>query len=154
VHYGQDDLGVLAGRLLFSFEAELFQGLHDRGFGDIAPRHGVVLAYLRPEGVRATELARTSGQLKQVVGVIVDELADLGYVERKPDPTDRRAKLIVPTARGRKQMKAADAIIGGIMDRHRKNLGAEEFDRFFANFQTVVDYQRTRDAALEPGSTQ
>jgi hypothetical protein len=44
VHYGQDDLGVLAGRLLFAFEAELFQGLHDRGFGDIAPRHGVVLA--------------------------------------------------------------------------------------------------------------
>lgn len=147
MHHGQDDLGVLAGRLLFAFEAELFQGLHDRGFGDIVPRHGVVLAYLRPEGVRATDLARTSGQLKQVVGVIVDELADLGYVERKPDPTDRRAKLIVPTARGRKQMKAADAIIGDIMDGHRENLGAKEFDRFFANFQAVVAYQRARGGA-------
>jgi DNA-binding MarR family transcriptional regulator len=138
----QDDLGVLSGRLLFAVQDELFARLRDAGFDDIVPRHGVVLAYLRPEGVRATDLARSSGQLKQVVGVIVDDLERLGYVERKPEPTDRRAKLIVPTRRGRKQMEAADQIMAAISARHAAALGAKEFTRFLANFRTVVDNQR------------
>ena len=151
----QDDLGVLSGRLLFSVQDELFRRLHDAGFTDIVPRHGVVLAYLRHEGVRATDLARSSGQLKQVVGVIVDDLETLGYVERKPDPADRRAKLIVPTRRGRRQMKVADSIMADIAARHASYLGAEEFQRFLATFRKVVAHQRasTPDDAASPDST-
>ena len=137
-----NDLGVLAGRLLFAVQDELFSRLHDAGFDDIVPRHGAVLAYLRPEGVRATEFARLSGQLKQVVGAIVDDLEALGYVKRKPDPADRRAKLVVPTARGRRQMQAADSIMADIMNRHARNLGAVKFRRFVADFRTVIDNQR------------
>lgn len=137
-----NDLGVLAGRLLFAVQDELFRRLHDEGFDDIVPRHGAVLAYLRPEGVRATDLARLSGQLKQVVGAIVDDLEALGYVRRKPDPADRRAKLVVPTARGRRQMDAADSIMADIMNRHARNLGAVRFRRFVADFRTVIEHQR------------
>jgi DNA-binding MarR family transcriptional regulator len=140
--YRGNDLGVLAGRLLFAVQDELFRRLHDEGFDDIVPRHGAVLAYLRPEGVRATDLARLSGQLKQVVGAIVDDLEALGYVRRKPDPADRRAKLVVPTARGRRQMDAADSIMADIMNRHAHNLGAVKFRRFVADFRTVIDHQR------------
>src|SRR5689334_2722511 len=136
--YRGKDIGVLSGRLLFSVQSELFKRLHDEGFGDIIPRHGVVLAHLRPEGVRATDLARLSGQLKQVVGTIVDDLEALGYVERKPDPADRRAKLVVPTARGRRQMDAADSIMADIMNRHAHNLGAVKFRRFLTDFRTVI----------------
>ncbi|WIM86734.1 MarR family winged helix-turn-helix transcriptional regulator [Candidatus Mycobacterium wuenschmannii] len=137
-----EDLGVLAGRLLFAVQDELFSRLHGEGFDDIVPRHGVVLAYLRLDGIRATDLARLSGQVKQVVGLIVDDLERLGYVERRPDPVDRRAKLIVPTTRGRAQMAAADAIMADIMDRHARVLGKQEFRRFIANFREVVDHQR------------
>jgi DNA-binding MarR family transcriptional regulator len=146
-----NDLGVLAGRLLFAVQGELFDRLHEEGFADIVPRHGAVLAYLRPEGVRATDVARLSGQLKQVVGVIIDDLEALGYVKRKPDPADRRAKLVVPTARGRRQMDAADSIMADIMNRHAANLGATKFRRFLVDFRTVIDHQRamTLDAAVE-----
>jgi DNA-binding MarR family transcriptional regulator len=136
-----DDLGVLAGRLLFAVQGELFGRLRERGFDDIVPRHGAVLAYLRPEGVRATELSRLSGQVKQVIGVIVDDLEVLGYVERKPDPSDRRAKLVVPTARGRRQMAAADAIMADIMNRHARGLGAGRFHAFLTDFRKVIDHQ-------------
>jgi DNA-binding MarR family transcriptional regulator len=136
-----DDLGVLAGRLLFAVQGELFRRLSDEGFDDIVHRHGAVLAHLRPEGVRATDLARLSGQVKQVVSVVIDDLEALGYVERKPDPVDRRAKLVVPTARGRRQMQAADAIMADIMARHARNLGAANFHEFLSDFRTIVDLQ-------------
>lgn len=84
-----------------------------------------------------------AGQLKQVVGVIVDDLEALGYVERRPDPADRRAKLIVPTRRGRAQMKAATSIMADITSRHAADLGAEEFERFLTSFRSVVENQRT-----------
>jgi DNA-binding MarR family transcriptional regulator len=140
--FRENDIGVLASRLLHAFQTELFQRLHDKGFDDIAPKHGGVLAHLRHEGVRATDIARRSGQLKQVVGVIVDELEDLGYVERRPDPADRRAKLVVPTRRGRKQMATATSIIAEIMDRHASELGTGGFARFMNDFRKVVEHQR------------
>jgi DNA-binding MarR family transcriptional regulator len=144
------DLGVLAGRLLFSVQGELFRRLHQKGFDDIAPRHGAVLAYLRVDGIRATELARLSGQHKQVVGKNVDELEALGYVERRPDPADRRAKLLVPTERGRAQMETADAIMAEIADRHRRSLGPRVYSRFLKDFQSVVEHQRAMESEDVP----
>jgi DNA-binding MarR family transcriptional regulator len=137
------DLGVLAGRLLFSVQGELFRRLHAEGFDDISPRHGAVLAYLRADGIRATELARLSGQHKQVIGKSLDELEAFGYVERRPDPDDRRAKLIVPTSRGLAEMRTADTIMAEIGERHRQSLGPKAYDRFLADFRFVVEAQRT-----------
>ncbi len=67
-------------------------------------------AFLDREGTRATDLARLSGRHKQVITTLVDELTELGYVERRPDPDDRRAKLVVPTERGLDAMRRSDAI--------------------------------------------
>ena len=136
------DLGVLAGRLLFAIQHELFTTLAAQGYGDLHPRHGAVLAYLDVEGVRATELSRLSGQHKQVIGTMVDELEALGYVHRKPDPVDRRAKLVCPTDRGLAQMRAADKIMATIQDRHARRLGRDTFAQFKSAFIDVTTHQR------------
>jgi DNA-binding MarR family transcriptional regulator len=136
------DLGVLAGRLLFAIQQELFTTLAAQGYDDLHPRHGAVLAYIDVEGVRATELSRLSGQHKQVIGTMVDELEALGYVHRKPDPADRRAKLVCPTDRGVAQMRAADKIMAAIQDRHARRLGREAFAQFKTAFIDVTTHQR------------
>ncbi|MEU8632097.1 MarR family transcriptional regulator [Amycolatopsis sp. NPDC048633] len=136
------DLGVLAGRLLFAVQREMFSTLADQGFGDLKHRHGAVLAYLDPEGVRATDLSRLSGQYKQNIGTLIDELESLGYVERRPDPSDRRAKLICPTGRGLAQMKAADAIMADIQQRHARRLGDEDYGRFKSVLIDITVHQR------------
>ncbi|RSM71471.1 MarR family transcriptional regulator [Kibdelosporangium aridum] len=136
------DLGVLAGRLLFAVQNELFSALAAKGFDDLQPRHGAVMAYMDPEGVRATDLARLSGQHKQVIGTLVDELERLGYVQRHPDPADRRAKLVCPTDRGLEQMKAADKIMSALQDRHARRLGRDAFAQFKAAFMDVTEHQR------------
>ena len=136
------DLGVLAGRLLFAVQREMFTTLAEQGFDDLKPRHGAVLAYLDPEGVRATDLSRLSGQYKQNIGTLIDELEALGYVERRPDPSDRRAKLICPTGRGLAQMKAADAIMADIQQRHARRLGEQDYGRFKSLLINITVHQR------------
>lgn len=145
------DLGVLASRFLLSLQDELFERLAAAGYDDLDSRHGAVLAYLDEDGVRATELARLSGRHKQIVGRIVDELEDLGYVERRPDPADRRAKLIFPTARGLDQLRLEDEIIADIEARHSREVGARSYSQFRDVLRGVVA-RRTqfKDVATQP----
>lgn len=74
--------------------------LEEAGITDVRPTHGCVFRFVHGDGMRLTELASLAGLTKQSVGEIVDDLAGLGYLERYPDPTDRRAKLIRLTAKG------------------------------------------------------
>jgi DNA-binding MarR family transcriptional regulator len=74
--------------------------LEESGITDVRPTHGCVFRFIHGDGMRLTELASRAGLTKQSVGEIVDDLADLGYLERYPDPTDRRAKLIRLTDKG------------------------------------------------------
>ncbi|WP_328464976.1 MarR family winged helix-turn-helix transcriptional regulator [Streptomyces sp. NBC_00448] len=138
----EPDLGVLAARVLLSVQRELFTTLAEQGFDDIHPRTGAVLAHLCADGIRASELARASGQHKQVIGTLIDDLERMGYVERKPDPADRRAKLIYPTERGLLQMEAAASIMRAIEERHAAALGAQEYAAFKAALHRVAELQR------------
>ncbi|EST19105.1 MarR family winged helix-turn-helix transcriptional regulator [Streptomyces roseochromogenus] len=115
--------------------------LAEQGFDDIQPRAGAVLACLRPGGIRASELARASGQHKQVIGSLIDGLERLGYVGRTPDPADRRAKLICPTERGLLQMQAAASIMRAIEERHARALGDQEYAAFKTALRRVADLQ-------------
>jgi DNA-binding MarR family transcriptional regulator len=146
------DLGVLATRFLLSLQDELFERLAGAGYGDLHPRHAAVLAYLDEDGVRATELARLSGRHKQIVGRLVDELEELGYVERRPDPADRRAKLIFPTARGLEEIRLSDEIIADIEARHSREVGGRTYSQFRDVLRGVVARRTQFKAVTAPGS--
>jgi DNA-binding MarR family transcriptional regulator len=132
------DLGVLASRLLFSLQEELFAKLAAAGYDDLHPRHGAVLAYLDEDGIRATELAQLTGRHKQIIGRMIDELEELGYVERRPDPEDRRAKLIFPTKRGLEQVRLGDEVIADIEARHAQQIGGRTYAEFRDVLRAVV----------------
>jgi len=87
------------------------------------PSHSAVFAQIKPEGSRLTELARGANMTPQAMGELVDELEGLGYVVRQPDPGDRRAKLIVLTAKGRDCIEAGRATIDGLERRLTEVLG-------------------------------
>jgi DNA-binding MarR family transcriptional regulator len=87
------------------------------------PAHSAVFAQISPAGSRLTDLARGANMSPQAMGELVDELEDLGYVVRRPDPTDRRAKLIVLTAKGRACIRAGIVTIEGIEQQLTDRLG-------------------------------
>jgi len=79
--------------------------------------HSAVFGQMGAEGSRLTDLARGANMTPQAMGELVDELEGLGYLVRKPDPTDRRAKLITLTDSGRECVAAGVDSIGDI-ERH------------------------------------
>ena len=87
------------------------------------PKHSAVFAQIELGGSRLSDLARRAHMTPQAMGELVDELEELGYVTRQPDPSDRRAKLIVLTARGRKAVDAGVQTIVGLEDHISQVLG-------------------------------
>ena len=135
-------LGMLAAQLLFAVQDELYRRLEDAGYRDLRPRHGMVIAYLDERGSRATELAALSGRHKQLVGRTVDELEALGYVKREPDPADRRAKLVVPTPRGRAVMRMSDQIMADIGARGAQAVGDGAYGQFRLTLGRLINELR------------
>ncbi|MGN9846310.1 MarR family winged helix-turn-helix transcriptional regulator [Nonomuraea sp. H19] len=77
--------------------------------------------------------ARTQLALAQAVSVdksklviILDELENAGLVSRRPDPADRRARIIEVTAQGSRALKAARSDIEAIEDRLLTGLAPSE----------------------------
>jgi DNA-binding MarR family transcriptional regulator len=84
-----------------------------------------VFAQIDPAGSRLSELARGANMSPQAVGELVDELEFLGYVVRRPDPPDRRAKLIVLTRKGKACVEAGRSTIKDIGDEITRRLGQQ-----------------------------
>jgi DNA-binding MarR family transcriptional regulator len=138
------DLGILSSRTLFGLQRELYTKLAELGYPDLRPQHGSVLAYLDEEGSRATDLAAQSGRSKQVIATLIDELAELGYVERRRDPADRRAKIVMPTEKGRALTATTDALLAAMEAEHAQAVGEEAYQEFKRVFRLVVERQATQ----------
>jgi len=89
------------------------------------PKHSAVFAQIDLTGSRLTQLAARANMTPQAMGELVDELEELGYVVRRPDPSDRRAKLIVLTERGHQCVTAGRETIEVIEERLTEILGTE-----------------------------
>jgi len=104
------------------------EGLAAAGFDDIRPAHTAVFQHIEAGGSRLTDLAERAQITKQSMGYLVDHLERCGYLERRPDPTDRRAALICLTERGWEQVRAALAIIAALEAEWEIALGAERME--------------------------
>jgi DNA-binding MarR family transcriptional regulator len=112
----------LLGRAYSLLGFQIVDGVVGAGFPQ-KPAHSAVFAQIVPEGSRLTDLARGANMSPQAMGELVDELERLEYVVRHPDPTDRRAKLIVLTPKGRDCIAAGMATIDGIEQQLTELLG-------------------------------
>lgn len=120
-----DDLNV--GLLLFipyrDLENRVFAALAAAGFDDFTPAQARVMQRIGPDGTRLTELAEAAQVTKQTASFLVDQLERTGYVQRTPDPTDARARLVRVAARGLAARPVADAAVAEAEREWRAHLG-------------------------------
>jgi DNA-binding MarR family transcriptional regulator len=70
---------------------------------DLSPHHARALrAVCDRDGLRLSDLAGALHIAPRSATEVADALQARGLVERTPDPTDRRAVLLAPTAEGRR----------------------------------------------------
>ncbi len=120
--------------LLMKIHAELAAA----GFADSYPSWGTnIFHYLREGGLRLTELAERTHTTKQAMRYTINQLEAAGYVERVPDPTDGRAKIIRLTERGWKLRRLGDEIVASLEEECVRQLGEERMRQFEALMKDV-----------------
>src|SRR3954449_6216177 len=116
-----DDLGFLLTRASGLVVRATNAALADVGLR-VRQYSVLVLADDAADGISQRDLAELLALDPSQVVALVDELAAAGLVERRPSPTDRRAKLVAATAQGvrlrrRADQRAADGLqeqLGGL----------------------------------------
>lgn len=112
--------------------------LAEEGFDDIKPHYANIFTFVPPEGMQVSQLTELAHVRKQSMTQTIEELEQLGYVERRPDPGDKRGKLVFLTERGKKVSPIARAA-GRLVDQHWAEMtSAEEIEGLRKALRSVL----------------
>jgi DNA-binding MarR family transcriptional regulator len=139
-------LMLMASRLMGAFYGETVRSAEVR----MSPAGlAVVRVLLAQDGLKSSEVATRGGSSPGTITAVVNTLTREGYVERRPDPSDRRVIRLHVTDRGR---AACDAYteVAGPMWRHAFDFLSDEDEpvvrRFFVemirNFSKLAREER------------
>ncbi|MFF0544473.1 MarR family winged helix-turn-helix transcriptional regulator [Nocardia thailandica] len=130
---------VLLREAFTALNAVALDRLAATGHEAVRVAHGVVFQHLDDSGTTVSALAERAGMTKQAMAELVVHLEKHGYVTREPDPTDRRAKRVVPTARGADVVAIAQSTVPAIEDALRALLGADRWEQLRTDLRIVAD---------------
>ncbi|MET8762700.1 MarR family transcriptional regulator [Lentzea sp. NPDC004782] len=106
-----------------ALETELTARLAEIG---LTPRARCVLSSALDAGRTQSEIADDVSIDKTTMVVTLDALEQAGYAERRPSPTDRRARVVVVTELGREITEKADQVVADVYESVLGSLPADE----------------------------
>ncbi len=138
-HGGRPLLGLLLRLLHHHWAAEVDAALRAAGFDGIRPPHANVFPFVGDVGIHVSELARLAHVRKQSMAIAVQQLEHIGYVERRPDPRDRRSQLVFLTERG-KRVRPVAVEAGKRVERRWADLtSSQEIESLRGTLQRLLD---------------
>ncbi len=136
------ELGILLFVANRALEQRAFDAVVAAGITDITLAQARVAARIAPDGSRVTDLAEQARITKQSAAFLVEQLEAAGYVERVPDPTDGRARLVRLTPRARRVAQAADAEVERVLAEWSDHVGDERLHQLH---ETLRDLREITD---------
>ncbi|HEY3013487.1 MAG TPA: MarR family transcriptional regulator [Nocardioides sp.] len=109
-------------------EQRVLAALAEAGYDDITTAQSRVFQRIGPDGTRLTTLAEQAQVTKQTAGFLVDQLEKAGYVERGPDPSDARARLVRIAERGQRAIEASAGVVAEVDAEWRAHLGHASYE--------------------------
>lgn len=108
------------------------------GFADpLSASHLRLLESVPVDGARPTDLAARARITKQALGQLATLLSERGYLETVPDPDDRRAKLVMPTGRGRDVIVIAQGLVPELEARVTGRLSTDRLRALREDLETI-----------------
>jgi len=102
------------------------------GYRGLRPSFGPLLSLIWIEGRPLTAIATQLAISKQACSQLANLVEEAGYLQRKPDPEDRRSKVVMLTPRGRALVEQAVKIILKVESEYADLVGAASYRRFTA----------------------
>jgi DNA-binding MarR family transcriptional regulator len=131
-------IGLLL-RLVYQHYAQAIDAaLRDAGFGDIRPAHANVFPFVPPEGISVSGLAHLAQVRKQTMAQAVDQLERMGYIERRPNPRDRRSRLVFLTDRGASVKPVTHATAARVEEHWAELTSPEELEALRASLLRLI----------------
>ena len=125
--FGPPLIGALLRRPWEAVQQRMLDRLHEHGFNDIQPWHMALFRYPGPQGARPSQLAVRLQMSKQALNYLLGDLERLGYLERQPDPDDKRSKRIALTQRGLATISVVRAAVAEMETAWSHQLGPKRF---------------------------
>lgn len=130
------------------FQRSWNKRLRDSGLGVSPAQSRILTEVYRQGGLTQTALAENLGMEKAPLGRLLDRIEEMGLVERKPDPSDRRARLVYHT----KKAEDLDEPLWGagrsMFEAALKGLSSQEI----AQILTLFEHLKQNLQADEAGS--
>ena len=123
---GAPHVPMMAGWLMEQVREVLGQS----DLGGLRGSHFRLLTSVPRRGINVTELAAAISMTKQAAGQFVTYLEGTGHLTTRPDPQDRRVRLVVRTPEGDRTVRAVNARIARLERQWAREVGAERFATF------------------------
>ena len=116
---------------------QVIRELMRAGYADLRPAHFTVFAHMPVGGIHLTALAESGLLTKQT----------LGYIERVPDPNDRRAKILRLTERGRAAEQIVRQVIADLEARWTARMAPGEFAELTRLLRRLIELMEGDESA-------
>lgn len=135
----QQNIGRLFQRAARAYSELALIKMQDLGYEGLTLFHTALISNLDADGTRISVLAERAGISKQAMGQLVNELAQRGYIERQPDPADKRATVIMFTETGYQFLRDAYQVKLDIEAEYTAQLGEDSFQELHGLLKQLLE---------------
>lgn len=122
----------------------------------VTPNQFTVLRWLEEDdggGIRQSDICTRMASDPNTIAALVERMSADGLVKRKVDPTDRRARLISPTTKGRRIYAKARPLAVQLQEEVLQAIPAEERERLLEQIEVLANAcQAALDAEPAPSN--
>ncbi|RLT93255.1 MarR family winged helix-turn-helix transcriptional regulator [Ketobacter sp.] len=121
----ETNLAQLFMRAFYWADEGLQNALKKQGWPSITRAQSLVFVNISEGVTRPSEIASRVGVTRQAIHQTINEMVELGYLTLQPDPTDRRAKVVVYTEKGKEVGGATVSALQEIESSLSNRIGTE-----------------------------
>jgi DNA-binding MarR family transcriptional regulator len=146
-------IGALLRLAWQAVREQIYEGVLQAGYTDLNRAHVLLFRWPTIDGLRPSELAVRNQLSRQSINDLLSDLEERGYLERTPDPTDGRARIVRLTERGWDLTQVISDMSFATESEWAQVIGEKRYGEFRDTLYELVAYaSRAEEAAFRKRS--